>query len=220
MDPVSRETLDHHFASLSDDELVRRARRGDLAELAQQAAEAQLQSRGISWQATHSTPDPLAAAASIDYAFGTDGFDENFYQSPRAAPPTAPKVPLRSRITNALWWIYAAAFALLALRWLQVATLRPGIGVSFIALTSVICSAGLVAWRLRKPLLWRGLWRLLVVGLVLLQILLGIGTLGAIVVSLKEGSRALLIALATFFFYLPLVRGLWYYAVRDDDNVW
>lgn len=223
MDPVSRETLDRHFASLSDDELVRRARGGDLAELAQQSAEAELQSRGISLQTLHGSSDPsatLTAAASIDYTFGTDGFNENFYQTPRAASPAAPNVPLRSRIAHALWWIYTAVFALLTLRWLYVAMLRPSIGVSIIALTSTICSAGLVAWRLQKPLLWRGLWRLMVVGLILLEILFGLGSLIAIAELLKESSRNALIGVAIFLLYLPLIRGLWYYAVRDDDHIW
>ena len=154
---ITRESLQQRYADLVDTELLRRLRADTLTDLAREVALAELAQRGISAEAALAAAAVAEPAVPAELEFPADEFERNPYQAPRLAAATAPR---RVSVGDVFWWIYIA-YIVLATGWgLLDLILRGEPNVGMMAVTAMYgCFAvGLIAWRLRRPLLHSWLW--------------------------------------------------------------
>jgi len=154
---VTRESLQQRYADLVDTELLRRLRADSLTDLAREVALAELAQRGISAEAALTAAAVAEPAVDAELDFPADEFERNPYQAPRGAPAPASR---RASVGNVFWWIYIAYIVLAAIWGLRDLVVRETPNAGMMAVTAMYgCFAvGLIAWRLRRPLLHSWLW--------------------------------------------------------------
>lgn len=154
---VTRESLQQRYADLVDTELLRRLRADSLTDLARDVALAELAQRGISAEAALAAVAEAEPAVDAELDFPADEFERNPYQAPRAVSVPATR---RAGIVDVFWWIYIAYVVLAAAWGLRDLLVQEAPNAGMMAVTAMFsCFAvGLVAWRLRRPLLHSWLW--------------------------------------------------------------
>jgi hypothetical protein len=143
--PSSRDDIAQRFERFADAELLDLLRSGELTELAQEVAIAELSRRGVDLPAAELLAPPIP-------------------QEPVASP--APKPDLTP--VRVLWWLYfgACAIALPAfialMGWQGAYTTEPTWPVNYLlAAVDVLGIVGLYAYIQRLPLLTEGFWQVL-----------------------------------------------------------
>lgn len=142
--------LARRFATMDDATLLDQLGRDALNEVEQPYAVNELATRGLRLPASASSA-PAAA----------DG--DNPYRAPAAALTLPPvRVAAGARFRRLFWWGYIGLLVLVVLRMSYVVLLRPSLPLSFLLFGAglALTTTGLIGWRLRRPLGWRGAWGL------------------------------------------------------------
>lgn len=237
MAPITRESLRQRYADLSDAALLQRLVSSDLTDLAREVGQEELAERGLSLPIPQPAALPAAppqetlpaaqlhaplAAAGPETELAPDHFNQNPYQAPRGsvtATPEPPKSPARRPLLHWLWWAYTAYIGIKivmgALNWVAHSWYLPiglGLGLNAWALT------GLIAWRLRRPLLTSWLW-VVCLALTLAQLAIGVRAAWSLLDVYTPAPGQVVLTVGAWMMGLPLLWGLACYALLSP-SIW